>query len=251
LAGGEKVLQMMSQKITLLLMGFALCSPLASAQAPAPDARVEVSSRIPGTHPDQLRATPVPGVYELTRGTDIAYVSSDGKYAISGDMVALASDENLTESHRREIRAHMIAAIPESEMLVFGPQDAKYTVTVFTDVDCAYCRKLHSEIAQYNHLGVRVRYLLFPRTGPGTPSWLKAEQVWCSADRKDALTRAKLGQPLTNKPCATNPVARFHALGQDFDLQGTPDIVLANGEMFPGYVPPAELAAHLRDPKAN
>jgi thiol:disulfide interchange protein DsbC len=246
---GEKVQQLMLRKIASILVTIVMCSQLASAQAP--DARAEVASRIPGTHPDQLRATPVPGVYELTRGTDIAYVSSDGKYAISGDMITLASDENLTEAHRREIRARMIAAIPESEMLVFGSPDAKYTVTVFTDVDCAYCRKLHSEMAEYNHLGVRVRYLLFPRTGPGTPSWIKAEQVWCSADRKGALTRAKLGQPLTNKVCASNPVARFHALGQDFDLQGTPDIVLANGEMFPGYVPPVELAQHLRDPKAN
>jgi thiol:disulfide interchange protein DsbC len=244
---------MMSQKITLLLAGIAMCSQLAiaQAQAPAPDARAEVASRIPGTRPDQLRATPVPGVYELTRGTDIAYVSSDGKYALSGDMIALATNDNLTEAHRREIRARMIAAIPESEMLVFGPQDAKYTVTVFTDVDCTYCRKLHSEIAEYNRLGVRVRYLLYPRTGPGSPSWIKAEQVWCAADRKEALTRAKLGQALTNKACASNPVARFHALGQDFDLQGTPDIVLADGEMFPGYVPPVELAQHLRDPKAN
>jgi thiol:disulfide interchange protein DsbC len=136
-------------------------------------------------------------------------------------------------------------------MLIFGPADAKYTVTVFTDVDCAYCRKLHSEIAEYNRLGVRVRYLLYPRTEPGTPSWIKAEQVWCSADRKDALTRAKLGQELKTKPCASNPVARFRALGQDFELQGTPDIVLADGEMFGGYVPPTELAQHLKETRHN
>ncbi|GAC1662816.1 MAG: DsbC family protein [Steroidobacteraceae bacterium] len=244
---------MMSQKTTLVLAGIALYAQLAAAQAQAPaaDARTEVASRIPGTRPDQLRATPVPGVYELTRGTDIAYVSTDGKYAFSGDMIALTTDDNLTEMHRREIRARMLTAIPESEMLIFGAPDAKYTVTVFTDVDCAYCRKLHSQIAEYNRLGVRVRYLLYPRSGPGSPSWIKAEQVWCADDRKEALTRAKLGQELKNKPCASNPVARFHALGQEFALQGTPDIVLADGEMLPGYVPPAELVQHLRDPKHN
>jgi thiol:disulfide interchange protein DsbC len=244
---------MMPRKILLSLACIALCSQLAVAyaQAPSPESLAAVASRIPGTRADQLRPTPVPGIYELTRGTDIAYVSSDGKYAISGDMIALATDNNLTETHRREIRARMIAAIPESEMVIFGPADAKYTVTVFTDVDCAYCRKLHSEIADYNRLGVRVRYLLYPRTEPGTPSWIKAEQVWCSADRKDALTRAKLGQELKSKPCASNPVARFRALGQDFELQGTPDIVLADGEMFGGYVPPLELAAHLKDTRHN
>ena len=107
-------------------------------------------------------------------------------------------------------------------MLVFGPKDAKYTITVFTDVDCAYCRKLHSQIADYNKLGIRVRYLFYPRTGPNTESWTKAEQVWCSADRNDALTQAKLGEDLKTKACTDNPVARSYALGQQFGLQGTP-----------------------------
>jgi thiol:disulfide interchange protein DsbC len=239
---------MMSRKPALLLALGALSWQLACAQTPAPDQRVEISSRIPGTHPDQLRPTPMPGVYELTRGTDIAFVSTDGKYAITGDMIVLATDDDITETHRREIRARMIAAIPESEMVIFGPQDAKYTVTVFTDVDCGYCRKLHSQMAEYNRLGVRVRYLLYPRTEPGTSSWIKAEQVWCAPDRRAALTRAKLGQELKDKPCASNPVARFRALGQDFNLQGTPDIVLANGELFGGYLPPDELLQHLKDP---
>ena len=132
-------------------------------------------------------------------------------------------------------------------MLIFGPKDPKYTVTVFTDVDCGYCRKLHSQIADYNRLGVRVRYLLYPRTGPNTSSWTKAEQVWCSSDRNDALTRAKLGQELPAKPCSNNPVARSYALGQDFALDGTPAIVLTNGAMLPGYVPPDVLLKQLKD----
>ena len=107
-------------------------------------------------------------------------------------------------------------------MVVFSPPNPKYTVTVFTDVDCVYCRALHRQIADYNRLGVRVRYVFFPRTGPNTASWFKAEQVWCSADRKDALTRAKLGEPLAAKVCADNPVAREYALGQAIGLEGTP-----------------------------
>jgi thiol:disulfide interchange protein DsbC len=220
----------------------------AAAQSPAKaDPRVEVASRIPGTKPEELRATPIAGMYELAHGADIAYVSADGKYAITGDLYDLGKNDDLTETRRRELRARMIAAFPESEMLIFGPKDPKYTVTVFTDVDCGYCRKLHSQIAEYNRLGVRVRYLLYPRTEPNSPSWIRAEQVWCSADRNAALTKAKLGQDLTNKPCANNPVARIHTLGQDFALQGTPDIVLPSGEMFPGYVPPDVLVQHLKE----
>jgi thiol:disulfide interchange protein DsbC len=220
-----------------------------SAQQPVAkgDPRVEVASRIPGTKPEELRATPIAGMYELAHGADIAYVSADGKYAITGDLYDLGKSDNLTETRRRELRARMMAAFPESEMVIFGPKDPKYTVTVFTDVDCAYCRKLHSQIAEYNRLGVRVRYLLYPRTEPGSPSWIRAEQVWCSADRNAALTKAKLGQELTNKPCTNNPVARIHTLGQDFALSGTPDIVLPSGEMFPGYIPPDVLVQHLRE----
>jgi thiol:disulfide interchange protein DsbC len=215
-------------------------------QAARVDPRVEIASRIPGAKPEELRATPIPNIYEMTRGSEIAYVTTDGKYAISGDMFDIAKSDDLTEAHRRELRAKQIDAIPESDMVVFGPKDPKYTVTVFTDVDCAYCRQLHSQIAEYNRLGIRVRYIFYPRTGPNTDSWTKAEEVWCSADRNDALTRAKLGQPLKAKPCSGNPVARTYALGRDFGLQGTPAIVAANGEMFPGYVPPTELFQSLK-----
>jgi thiol:disulfide interchange protein DsbC len=236
----------------------ALCGALAQTAAPAQqpeaaaqpdgaDARAEVASHIPGAKADELRPSPIKGMYEYTRGAEIAYVSSDGKYAINGDLYDIAKDNNLTEAHRRELRTQMIAAFPESQMLIFGPKDPKYTVTVFTDVDCGFCRKLHSQIADYNRLGIRVRYLLYPRTGPNTGSWTKAEQVWCSPDRNDALTRAKLGQELKIKPCADNPVALSYKLGQDFALQGTPAILMSNGDLLPGYLPPDVLMKSLQD----
>jgi len=114
----------------------------------------------------QLRASPIQGIYELTRGAEIAYVTADGKYAITGDLYDLSANDDLTETRRREARVHLMAAVPESDMVIFGPRDPKYTVTVFTDVDCAYCRKLHSEMAEYNRLGVRVRYLLYRAPDP-------------------------------------------------------------------------------------
>jgi thiol:disulfide interchange protein DsbC len=241
--------------LALCLAVSALAAQPAATPAGAPpavakgDPRVEVASHISGAHPEELRATPVPGLWELTRGTDIAYVTADGKYAFSGDLIELGTNNNLTEIHRRDLRLKAIAAYPESEMLVFGPRDPKYTVTVFTDVDCPYCRKLHSQIAEYNHLGIRVRYLLYPRTGPNTSSWTKAEQVWCSTDRNEALTRAKLGEDLKAKSSCDNPVARSYALGQDFALEGTPAIILPNGEMMAGYLPPDALLQRIKDSK--
>ena len=131
-------------------------------------------------------------------------------------------------------------------MLIFGPKDPKYTVTVFTDVDCAYCRKLHSQIAEYNRLGVRVRYLFYPRTGPNTVSGPRRSR--CGA-RRIATTRSRApssAQELKAKACANNPVAQTYALGKDFGLQGTPAIVLADGEMLDGYLPPECWCKHLK-----
>lgn len=239
---------------TALLLGLAAATLSLTAQAenqqqakPAADPRVAIAAKIPGTKPDDLRESPIPGVYELTQGTDIAYISSDGRYAIAGDLYDVESNDNLTEKSRRAERVKLIASVPESEMVVFAPKDPKYTVTVFTDVDCTYCRKLHSQINEYNRLGIKVRYMFFPRSGPDTESWEKADEVWCSKDRKEALTRAKRGEALNApKHCPNSPVARQYALGQDVGVRGTPAIVLANGEMLPGYLPPAMLAQHLR-----
>jgi thiol:disulfide interchange protein DsbC len=241
---------MVAHRLLVLLALCCAAGTVPAQQTPnKADPRAEIAARIPGTRPEELRATAVAGIYELTRGADIVYVTADGKYAFTGDLVELASNSNLTEQHRRELRAKAVATFPEDAMLIFGPKDPKYTVTVFTDVDCPYCRKLHSQIGDYNRLGIRVRYLLYPRTGPNTQSWTKAEQVWCSPDRNAALTLAKLGQELKSKPCANNPVARSYALGQDFSLEGTPAIIMPNGELLPGYVPPDVLAQHLKDAK--
>jgi thiol:disulfide interchange protein DsbC len=227
-------------------------APVASPTASAPamttvDPRVAIAARMQGVKAEDLHASPIPGIYELIRGGDAAYVSTDGKYAIIGDLYETGSNKDLTENRRRDLRLKLLAAIPETQMVVFGPLNAKHTITVFTDMDCAYCRKLHSQISDYNRLGIKVRYIAYPRTGPNTSSWTKAEQVWCSADRKTALTEAKLGKTLPNKICPDNPVAKEYELGQQFNLQGTPTLILGNGEMVGGYLAPADLVAELKD----
>ena len=185
-------------------------------------------------------------MYEYAKGAEIAYVSQDGQYAIDGDLYEMGTNRNLSEATRRVERAKLLADVPESQMVVFAPKDPRYTVSVFTDVDCTYCQELHSQMAEYNRLGIKVRYLFYPRTGPNSESWAKAEEVWCSADRGKALTRAKRGEAMpAPKHCAT-PIARQYELGKDIGVRGTPAIVLANGEMLPGYLPPQSLAARLK-----
>jgi len=214
------------------------------------DNRAAIAKKLDGVKVEDVRISPVNGVFEVTRGSDVSYVTSDGRYAIVGDMIDLDSDVNLSESRRRGIRARVIETVPESEMVVYSPKDPKYTVTVFTDIDCGYCRRLHSQIAEYNRLGIRVRYLFFPRSGPDTDSWHKAEAVWCAPNRTEALTKAKNGEKIVSKDCgANNIVARDYELGHKLGVEGTPAIFLASGEMLPGYAPPGQLVKYLKDGK--
>jgi thiol:disulfide interchange protein DsbC len=221
-------------------------TPSGGAAAKA-DPRAAIARKIEGLQVEDVRISPVTGVYEVTRDSNVSYVSSDGRYAIVGDMIDLDSDANLSENRRRGIRQRMLETVPEPEMLVFSPKDPKYTITVFTDIDCGYCRKLHAQIAEYNRLGVRVRYLFFPRSGPDTESWHKAEAVWCSSNRNDALTKAKNGEDIPEKKCgAERIVARDYDLGQKIGVDGTPSIFLSTGEMLSGYAPPTKLVQYLK-----
>jgi thiol:disulfide interchange protein DsbC len=227
-------------------------TPVNAAPAAATPLEAElagVAAHIPGAKASELRTTPVPGIYEYSHGAELVYVTADGRYGFAGDLYRMSDRSNLSDARRRELRLALIGAVPESSMLVFAPPAAtatKYTITVFTDVDCTYCRALHKQIAEYNRLGVKVRYMFFPRTGPNTESWAKAEQVWCSADRRAALTQAKQGVALTAAVCKPNPVADQYALGRAIGLTGTPGIVTDSGDLLPGYAPPDELVQELQ-----
>ena len=150
------------------------------AQDAVPSAVTEaIAALLPNARPDQISPAPVPGLYEVRIGVQVVYVSRDGKYLVRGDVVDVAERRNLTELKRREARADLVKELSERSMIVFSPESAespesagsvKHTVTVFTDVDCAYCARLHRQITEYNDLGIEVRYLAFPRAGIGSAS---------------------------------------------------------------------------------
>lgn len=237
--------------ILCALVWFAIPSAQVHAQAPADktaQARAAIAAQFPGVKPDQIKPSPVAGVFEVAMGADTAYVSADGKYLFSGDLYEVASRRNLTEAGRSTARSKALAKLDERDMIVFGPAAAKHTITVFTDVECGYCRKLHGEIAELNKLGVRVRYLAYPRAGPDTDDWAKMVAVWCSKDRNGALTKAKQGQPVDAK-CGATPVAKQFELGEEMGVQGTPAIFTVSGDYIGGYLPPKEMVRQLDELK--
>ena len=208
-----------------------------------------LAKTLPGVPVDAVRATPMPGIYEIQSGLNFGYVTLDGRYLIDGDLNDLATSQRLTENNRRVARLKLIDGIGAAQTIEYAPANlpAKYTVTVFTDIDCGYCRKLHQHIAEYNADGIAVRYVFYPRSGPDTPSFHKAEKVWCAADRKAALTEAKLGAGYEGDMSCANPVMAHLKLAAQLGLRGTPAILLPDGEVVPGYQTPAELLKVLAD----
>ena len=258
------------KRLTLALLGALSLSACAQAPAPTataakpgaqasaagaseqvlaagtPEARAREALRRlnPQIKVEHIGAAPLPGFREAIVGGQVVYVSDDGKYLLQGKLFDIAAKKDLGEASMNKLRVDLLKTIPVSDRIVFAPPNAKYTVAVFTDVECGYCRKLHSEIAEYNKQGIAVQYLAFPRMGLGSEDFKKMVSVWCAADKRQALTAAKSEKPVASKDCK-NPVTMQYDLGQRMGLTGTPMILAADGSQLGGYLPPAQLRAAL------
>ena len=230
--------------LSLSAAGAARAEEAAQAEAPT-DPRKAIADMVPGLTEENVRPSPVDGLYEVDIGAQIVYVSADTRYLFKGDIIDLSNNESLTDRRRNSLRMSQLEGLSEDEMVVFDSDHAEHTITVFTDVDCTFCRKLHKEVPQLQELGIRVRYLSFPRHGPGSDSWKQAEAVWCSEDRQSALTRAKKGENIEAEDCGSTPVASQYELGSQLGVRGTPAIILESGELISGYLPANDLADYL------
>ena len=235
-----------------LLLSLAAGTAVAQDAAPADVVnRVQASlaKLDPDLKVDGIRTTPVPGLYEVALGPRLVYMTGDGRYLIQGSISDVEKREDLTEPRRNAARLQAVNQVSEDQMVVFGPKDAPSTITVFTDIDCGFCRRLHSEIGKFNANGIRVRYLFMPRTGKGSESYRKAVNVWCAKDRQQAMTDAKAGKDVPAQDCE-NPVDQHVALAEQMGINGTPALILPDGELLPGYVPPDRLKLILADIQA-
>lgn len=203
-----------------------------------------LQQRIPGTKVGEIRPSPVPGLYEVKVGNNIVFVTSSGDYMVIGDLVDLKTQRNLSAEQRSKEVLGKVNAVSESNMIIFAPERTLRTLTVFTDVDCPYCAKLHREVPELNKAGIKVRYMLYPRAGKDSETYRRAVAVWCATDQKKAISTAKAGGQLEMKNCK-NPVEQHQQLGQEVGVQGTPTIVVDDGRIVPGYAPAAEIIAAL------
>ncbi len=224
--------------LTLYLVG--------NANADESQIRARMSKLFSTIPTNNIAKTPIPGLYEVMIGPRIFYTSEDGRYLIQGSMIDLETRQDLTEIKVASARVKAIKEMGYDQMIRFGPDMSKHEVFIFTDIDCGYCRKLHSQVNDYLKKGIAINYLFFPRAGIGSESYDKAVSVWCSDNQQDALTKSKNGISLDKKTCE-NPVKKQYELGQLLEARGTPLIITQTGESIPGYVPPNKLITILED----
>ncbi len=232
----KRLIKLCLSLMTMVIAGFAVAGDSNRAvieksfKSIAPDFRI-----------DEVTPSPIAGISEVLVGPQLFYVTNDGKYLFQGSLVEIETRTDISETRRNSIRLKAVNEMGEDNMIIFPAGKPRHTITVFTDIDCGYCRKLHKEIDQFNANGITVRYLMFPRSGMNTPSYYKAVSVWCEKDRNVALTDSKAGKTLPRAQC-DNPIQAHMELGSVLGIKGTPAIVLDDGELFPGYVPAAKLA---------
>jgi thiol:disulfide interchange protein DsbC len=235
---------------SLLILGL-MASGFATAAASDDDkalaaVRAKIDAMFDEIGPEDVNVSPVDGWYTVHKGSIVAYVSEDGRYLLQGDMIDLDNQVNLSELARNEGRRDVMSSVTDDQAIMFSPAEVKYSITVFTDVDCTYCRKLHSQIDEYMAEGIEIRYMLYPRGGPASGSWKTSEEIWCARDRNKALTAAKQDRDFETNKCDASTITKHYMLGQKVGLTGTPAIVFEDGTLLSGYLPPAALASRLQ-----
>ena len=210
-----------------------------------PDGVLKAMDKLmPGINPEWVKPAPMTGFNEVVYGPHLFYISSDGQFLLRGDVLDLTTNENLTRPMRKKARLAAIESLGEDSMIVYEPKQALHTVTIFTDIDCGYCRKLHSELQDYLDRGIRIRYLAYPRAGIPSTNYDETVSVWCSKDQQKALTDAKAERHVEQSKC-DNPVADHFEMGRMIGVRGTPTIILDSGDIIPGYVPADALNTRL------
>lgn len=227
--------------ITSLLFSFNVSA--GSDTADVEKLKLALAKSMPNVKPSSITKSPVDGMYQVIVGSQVVYMSVDAQYMIEGDLYDLVSKKNISEDAKSSIRLAVVEELGAENMIIYRPKNVKDTITVVTDIDCPYCRRLHDEIPDYMKNDIEVRYIFMPLKG--SADMKKTISVWCSDDQQLALDIAKSGGEVEEKSCS-NPINKHMKVSRELGIRGTPAILLENGQLLPGYVPVGKLVAELR-----
>jgi thiol:disulfide interchange protein DsbC len=237
-------------RIPLLMTALVACWLMTTMNVNAEESKgfdtveAKVRSLAPNATTIAISETPIEGILQVQINSDIVYVTADGKYLVQGQIMEIDTKANITDQAKSGIRMSLLDNVKLDEQISFSPEEPKYDLLVFTDIDCGYCRKLHNQMEGYNEQGIAIHYMAFPRAGIGSDSYDKFVSVWCADDQKSALTLAKNGTDPEPMKC-DNPIADQYELGREVGVTGTPALVTSDGTLIPGYMPPEQLRQRL------
>ena len=243
-------------KIIIFIFSFIFCSmPINGAERvtqPSSQFIKGLQMLMPNIPPDGIYKSEINGIHQVAFGPRLVYVTSDGRYMLKGSFIDLETKMNITTIAENKFRISSIDnAFDENEMIVFSPKKTRHTLTIFTDIDCSFCKKMHRQIDEFLNQGIRIRYLLFPREGMNSASAKNSISIFCEKDKKLALTKAKAGQFVATDNGCDNPIYKTIVMGQMIGIKGTPTIIADNGHMFSGYVSAGQIAQALDILKAQ
>ena len=239
----RKIKQASALAVGLLLL-LSLAGAALAQDEPSSELERKVRALAPGATSIAISETPLEGILQVQLNNEIYYATEDARYLLIGRILDLDTRVNITDLAKSAIRMDLLADMDTSQQISFTPTETKHELLVFTDIDCGYCRKLHSQIDEYLAEGIAISYAAFPRAGPDSHSFEKYVSVWCADDQRDALTLAKNGDEPEPLQCE-NPVAEQYELGKNIGVTGTPALVTSDGTLIPGYVPPTQLKQRL------
>jgi len=231
-------------RILKFMVSALFLTPVLAAADDYDQVRERLSSLVNGETNISIAESPLPGILQVRLGSDIVYMTDDGRYLLQGRVLDLDTREDITDQAKSKIRQELIDGIDYEKLISYGPEDSEFEIIVFTDVDCGYCRRLHQQVEEYNDAGIRISYAAFPRAGAGSETFRKMTSVWCSDDQQAAMDLAKGGGTPEPAECDA-PVSKQYQLGQSVGVTGTPALVTPGGDLIPGYVPPNDLRVRL------
>lgn len=224
--------------VALLVLGLAACDDQPAAAHGADKLVTNLQQVRAGVEVRDAHETPIAGLVGVkVGGGNVIYGTPDGRYIVAGDLFAVKSNGlvNLTERLRTADRKALVASLDPATTITFAPDETRAVINVFTDLSCGYCREFHRHVDELVRHGVEVRYAAFPRAGIGSEVYREMVSVWCADDPQEALTRAKLGEPVADASCVDNPVEAHYNLGRAAGVGGTPGVLLPDGRYFPGF----------------
>ncbi len=208
-----------------------------------------------GLEINKVNPSAMPGLVELITNQGLFYASADGKFFIQGKLYGLGRTvTNYSEESLAQVRVEGMDTFSDA-MIVYPAKNEKHVITVFTDITCGYCRKMHEQMSDYNDKGITVRYLAYPRSGIKDRSGQYSEgfkdlrSIWCHENPEEALTKAKMGSSVAQRIC-DKPIEDEFNFGRQVGVNGTPAIILEGGMMVPGYKEPEALLNIIEQMKA-